>query len=188
MNKYEVSLEIPKIKLKTQIMICPIGLVGSGKTTVLKPLSKKLSLVRISTDEIRKILKEQGHDYNRAKELVIRLAEKYIKNGHSIAIDKDCISKESQKYIKKLKEKYNIKIFWIRINPPEDFIINKLKNYKHTWLFDNAEQAIDNYKNRKSLYKNLKFPFIYEFDTSRSDLSVQIRKAVKIIKKRADLD
>lgn len=181
MRQYEATLKIPKIKSKKPILICSIGLVGAGKTTVLRPLSKKLSLIRISTDEIRKMLKERGYDYNRSKELAIRLVEKYIRRGYGAAIDADCISEESQKYIRALKSKYKIKVFWVHINPPEKFIINKLKSYKHTWLFRDVKQAIANYKKRKSLHKNLKLQFIYEFDPPRTDLAEQIRAAAKII-------
>ncbi len=182
MGEYEKQLDIPKNKPAKLIMLCPIGLVGSGKTTVIKPLSEKLSLLRISTDEIRKILKENSYDYNRVEELAIKLSEKYIRQGYSIAIDADCISERLQKYINELKGEYGSKLFWIHINPPEKFIINKLKNYKHTWLFKNSKQAIENYKQRKSLHRSLKFPFIYEFDTSKSNLNKQIEEASKIIK------
>ena len=181
-KEYERTLVIPKLKLKEQIIVCPIGLIGAGKTTILKPLSKKLSLLRISTDEIREILKKSGYDYECAKEIAYKLIVKYIKKGFSIGIDADCISKESQKYIKELKKEYNIKVFWIHINPPEKFIINKLENYNHTWLFNSAKEAISSYKKRKSLHKNLNLNFTYVFDTSKDNLKNQINKAISIIK------
>ena len=54
--EYEASLKIPRNKPKKQFFVLPVGLVGAGKTTVMKPLAEKLSLLRISGDEIRKIL------------------------------------------------------------------------------------------------------------------------------------
>src|SRR5262245_50203908 len=50
------SLVLPKESPINQFFLCPIGLVGAGKTTVLTPLAKELSLVSISGDEIRKLL------------------------------------------------------------------------------------------------------------------------------------
>lgn len=182
-EQYEKSLEMPDDKPEKQMMICPVGVVGSGKTTVVKFLSKKLSLIRISTDEIRKLLKENGYGYDFAKDLAYGLADKYLGKGFSIAADGDCNSEKTQKKIKKLQEKYKIRVFWIYINPPEEFIIGKLKNYKHTWLFRDAEQAIENYKNSKAKHKNLNFPFVYTFDTSRNDLDRQINEAIFVIKK-----
>ena len=77
-------------------------------------------------------------------------------------------------------------MFWIHINPPEEFIINKLKNYKHTWLFKNAEQAIENHKTSKDKHhKIINFPFIYTFDASRDDLDEQIEEAIAVIGKNA---
>lgn len=180
--EYERILKIPESKPEKQIMVCPVGVVGAGKTTVMNPLSKELSLLRISSDEIRQILKKYNYDYSRVAEIVFSLAEKYIKNGYSIAIDKDCASKESQEYIKAIKKQYGIKIFWIHINPPKEFIINKLKNYKHTWLFKDSEQAIENYRTSKSKHKNLNLPFVYTFDTSKDNLNNQIQEAISIIK------
>lgn len=182
LGEYVKTIKIPKTKPNKQVIICPIGVVGAGKTTVVKSLSDKIALVRVSTDEIRKILKDHGYGYDQVKELAFELIKKYIKNGYSIVIDADCVSEASQKHIKKLEDKYGVKPIWIHVNPPEEFIINKLKNFKHTWLFKNSKQAIENYKQRKLLHRNLKFPFIYEFDTSKRNLNKQIEKASKIIK------
>ena len=84
---YEKTLSIPKKKPKEQFLICPIGLVGAGKTTVIKPLSKKLSLLRVSSDEIRKLLNEKGFNDDRVKEIAADIITKYLKKGFSIAID-----------------------------------------------------------------------------------------------------
>ncbi len=183
---YEESLLIPEKKIEKPIMICIIGLIGSGKTTVVNLLVKKLPLLAISANEIRKILKEKGFDYNRAAEISFKLSEKYIKKGYSIAVDKDCNSDESKSYIDSLNKKYDIEIIWIHINPPEEFIINKFKEYRPSWLFKSTEQAIGNYKARKPLHvhENLDFNFLYVFDPSRDDLEKQINEAVDLIKKK----
>lgn len=183
LKRYEETLEIPPRKLKRQIIVCPIGTVGSGKTSVIKPLSKKLSLLRISNDDIRKLLKENGCGYDSVRKLAYRLALKYIAKGFSIAIDGDCNSREAQRHMQELRRKYGIKVFWLHINPPEAFIIHKLKNYKHTWLFKDADEAIRNYYSSKATHENLNFPFVYVFDPSRDDLNKQIEEAATVIKK-----
>ncbi|MDE1944098.1 MAG: hypothetical protein KGH97_01205 [Patescibacteria group bacterium] len=50
-------------RLPRQVFLAPVGRVGAGKTTVVKPLAERLGLVRISSDEIRKLLKERGLGY-----------------------------------------------------------------------------------------------------------------------------
>lgn len=178
---YLKQIDIPKIKPEIQYILCPIGLVGAGKTTVLKPLSKKLNLVYVSADDIRKLFKERGFGYDRAKELALKVAEKFIIEGFSVATDSDLISKESQKKVEEIIRKFNLRKIWIHVNPLEEFIINKLKNFKHTWLFKDANRAIENYKARKPLHENLNFDFSYIFDTSKNNLSEQIDEAIDII-------
>ncbi|MDD5726472.1 MAG: hypothetical protein PHC53_03625 [Patescibacteria group bacterium] len=177
---YEEQLELPSAKPTKQILLCPVGLVGSGKTTVVKPLSKALSLLRISTDEIRKILKENGFNYVRTREIAKNLIGKYLKLGHGVAIDADCAG-SSYELINEISQNPQIKVIWIHINPPESFILNKLRNYKHTWLFKNADDAIYCYQERKPLHEHLDMPFLYTFDTSRDDLDKQIEEAIKLI-------
>ena len=164
-------------------MLCPVGLIGSGKTTVLKPLAKKLGLVRISTDEIRKMLKERGFSYDGDENIAFAVGKHFIGKGYGIAIDADCVRLSKKKKIERFAKKLSMPIIWIHINPPEKFILNKLKNYPHTWLFKDARQAIANYKARKPLHKNLNFDFAYMFDTSRPNLKQQIKEAADIIKR-----
>jgi predicted kinase len=98
-------------------------------------------------------------------------------------MDADCVRQEKTKKIEELAAKLKIPIIWIHINPPEEFILNKLKNFQHTWLFKDAEDAIRNYEVRKQLHKNLHSDFAYTFDPSRSDLTDQIEEAISIIKR-----
>ncbi|MFH1129375.1 MAG: AAA family ATPase [Patescibacteria group bacterium] len=176
---YESTLEIPKNKPKNQFVLCPIGLVGAGKTTVISPLSKKLSLLRISTDEIRILFKKDGLDWGQAREIAYGLVKKYLHQGFSVAVDIDCVTERARNYIAEAQKELDLKVIWIHINPPEEFIINKLKDYKHDGvLFKDAEDAINNYFDRKPLHQNLDFPFTYTFDTSKSNLDEQINEAV----------
>lgn len=181
-DKYERQLFIPENPPVKQFILCPVGLVGAGKTTVVKPLSEKLSLVRISGDEIRKILKESGHTYKYVRDIAELLAQKYLDLGHSLCIDSDCVSPRTYRFLNELEKERGIKLVWIHINPPEEFILNKLRNFKYSWLFDNAEQAVENYMRRKNLHENLTMSFIYTFDPSKNDLTNQIDKATEIIK------
>src|SRR3970040_1728002 len=182
--EYEKTLVIPNIKPSRQFLLCPVGLVGAGKTTVVKPLAEKLGLVRISGDEIRGLLKKNGFGYEKTFEIGSRLAENFLGDGYSVAIDSDCASGHTRKLIKDAKNKYGAIAIWIHINPPEEFILNKLKNYKHTWLFKNSDEALKNYYDRKPVHKKLEMEFTYVFDSSKKNLSKQIEEAFTIIKNK----
>ena len=119
--------------------------------------------------------------------IAIFLIDKYSKKGYSICIDADCVSPDTKDYIKNLNKEVKLIDIWIHIKPPEEFIINKLKNYKHTWLFKDSTEAIDNYKRRKPLHKEFasKIDYFYKFDTSKKEiLNKEINKFVLMIKKK----
>lgn len=179
-NAYLDQVETPEQKPENQYLLCPIGLVGSGKTTVLTPLAKKLNLVRLSHDDIRKLLHERGYGYEASEQFINEIVEEFLAKGFSVALDADCIRGEVQKKIADRKNRYNLQVFWIHINPPEQFILEKLGRHKTSWL-GTAEQVIKNYFVRKSLHANLNFPFIYTFDPSRPDLEKQINEATTVI-------
>lgn len=180
-ERFEQSLVIPSESPKRQFFLCPVGLVGSGKTTVMKPLCEKLGLLRISNDEFRKILKKEGYGWDESTEMVIEIGEKYAKEGASIGFDADCANADKRGAIERFAKEHDIQVIYIHIDPPEEFIINKLMNYEHTWLFESGEQAVENYQNRKKLHEGLTLPYVYTFDTSRSDLNEQIEAAATII-------
>lgn len=180
-DEYQKSVDVPNSKGR-QFLLCPVGLVGAGKTTVLKPLAEKLGLVRISTDEIRKYLKEKGFNYKRVEDITFVVTNFFIKKGYGVAIDTDCVRSDKRTKIEEQSRKQHVPVIWIHINPPEEFILNKLRNFPHTWLFKNADEAIKNYEDRKPLHAKLdSFDFAYVFDTSKPDLDKQIDGAEKII-------
>lgn len=182
-EKYKKLVVLPPQK-GHPFLLCPIGLVGAGKSTVVKPLAEKLGLVRISSDEIRKLLKEDGLGYEMTEEVAFAVIQYFVEQGYGVAIDSDCARKRET--IEKFAAKHRLPVRWIHINPPEEFIINKLKNFEHTWLFKDADDALKNYYARKPLHENLPFEFTYIFDTSRDDLKQQIEEAISVIKSSLD--
>jgi len=182
-EKYDKQIVLPQKSSGKQYMLCPVGSIGSGKSSVLKSLSKRLGLVRISADEIRELLKQKGYNWDRVQEMGLHLLEKYLERGYSVGLDSDCRSKSEK--IKEIAERQGVKLVWIHINPPEEFIVEKLRNYKHTWLFENGEEAVRAYYDRKEKLSAapIDFPFIYTFDTSKNDLALQIEEAASKIEK-----
>ncbi len=182
LREYENQLKFPRVKPKQQFLLCPVGMVGAGKTTVLKPLSQRLHLLRISTDELRMILLARGYNLVKTSEMAKKLIEKYLAKGFSIAVDADCVSLEVHKSLIKLGKKYKTKTIWIHVKSPEKFILKRLHSYTHGRVFRDSTDAIDNYYRRKPLHLKLDFPFIYQFNTARGDLIKQINRAVNLIR------
>lgn len=180
-SEYIQTISLPSKKYSEQFILCPVGRVGAGKTTVVKLISERLNLLRISTDEIRQLLLKKGCNFLRTSEIGYLLADKYLSLGYSLAIDADCAGPSVQNHLRSAASKFNAQLIWIHINPPEEFIINKLNNFKHSWLFRDSEDAIENYYRRKPLHDAYltEIDFYFEFDTSKEDLSEQITSFVK---------
>lgn len=174
------SLKIPEKKPAAQFFFCPVGLVGAGKTTVTKPISEKFGLLRLSSDELRMVLKENGFGYGPGKEIGFRIANEYARKGFSVAFDMDCGNPVTVKLVKGLSDELHAKIVWVHINTPEEYIFQKFRNHPPSWLADNPQIMIDNYnaqkKKRAEENKDVHFDFLYTFDTSRPDIEKQINE------------
>lgn len=184
---YEQNLYIPQQKPVPQFYVIPVGLVGSGKTTILKPLARRLQLLRISGDEIRRVIKENDGDLADTWEIGHRLVHKYAAQGYSIAHDTDGATPKTQEAIARQAEQYNVKVVWLHVKPPEKFILDKLKNHPPSWLYGGPDEALANYYARKPLHQKLGMEFSYVFDTSADNLEQQLAEAEDIIRKHVGL-
>lgn len=182
MQAYEKTLALPEQPPRKQFIVCPAGLIGSGKTTVAKRLAEKLNLVRISGDEIRKVLKDHGLGYDGLVRIGGELTKKYLSQGYSMVLDSDAMSPRSKVVIDRAEQELGVLPIWVHINTPEEAILERLRTYKDRFPFKDADDAVANYMRRKNLHENLEgIPFIYTFDTSRTDLENQIGEAVILI-------
>lgn len=185
-KRYREQIVSASQKPVKPFLLCPVGLIGAGKSTVVVPLAKRLNLVRISTDEVRKLLQESGYNYQKARDISLFLNKQLSAEGHGIAVDGNSGSAVGIAITKEVVASTALPAVWIHINPPEAFIVAKLRNYKHTWLFRDGEHAVMNYFENKELNKDMlqnHFPFLYTFDTSRDDLPQQIEEAAQIIER-----
>jgi hypothetical protein len=180
----EKSLKLPERISGPQWMLMPVGLIGAGKSTVVRPLVEHFGLVRISTDEIREKLKTRGYSYEGSVELATALGKKYLGLGYSVAFDANTGSTQGLRRNAEVHEAFpEAKQIFIHIDPPDAFIIDKLRNYHHTWLFKDGDHAVESFlKNKKeSVLPDL--PFVYRFDPSKDNLPEQLEEGIGAIKR-----
>lgn len=186
-DEFIKGLEFPSAKHMPQFFLCPVGRIGAGKSTVVRELMKYFPLLRIANDEVRKILHGHGYNYKRTRDITWPVLERFAREGYSIAIDSNCASdaaREMQTQFDSLIQELEAKVIYIHINPPDEYIINKLRNYSHTWLFKDGEHAVSRYIARKPEKSVDDIPFVYSFDPSRGDFPKQVEDAVVLIKSR----
>jgi len=168
-----------------KFFVCPVGVVGSGKTTVLKKLEPALHFVRVSGDEIRELLYRHGANPGIAWQVGAYTIDHYVEMGLNIAHDTDCATEATRKNIASLASSAGYQQFWLHITAPEPFILEKFRKHKPSYLFRNADEAIARYHDRMALHHNLpKIDYIATFDTSRADLDDQVHHALQAIRDR----
>ena len=181
-EEYEKTLIIPKKKPSPQWMLMPIGLIGAGKTTVVKPLAERLGLIRISADDVRERLKGRGYGYEGCLDIVTALGKKYLGLGYSVVFDANNGSASGLERSRTIHEAFpEVRQLFIHINPPDEFIIAKLQKYPHTWLFKDGAHAVEAFKNNKETFVLPGVPFVYTFDTSKRNLPEQIEQGIVVI-------
>ncbi len=172
---YQEKLIIPSVKRKHKIMLCPIGYIAAGKTTVMKPLSEKLGLVRLSTDELRVLAREEGipcHEYA----VTLNLIRYYLSKGYSIACDFNCASVEMKADIEIESTNGGAETIFIKIDPPKEWIMEKVKNMTYTkeGLFKDKEVGISEVERSFREHQLPELNYAHVFDTSSSNLKDEI--------------
>lgn len=168
-----------------KLLICPVGLVGAGKSTTVVPLSRILKIPRVSSDEIRRELKNANLDYSALKDISNTICGYFLDLGFGLTLDQDLASQ--LEFVKTIKDKYHLQTIFLHINPPEEFIIRKLRNWKgDKWLTDDQEKMVENYFARKEAHKDIqdKIKFDYVVDTSLLNLEERIQEIGLDITKR----
>jgi|Deesub1362B_J571_1020462.scaffolds.fasta_scaffold02687_3 hypothetical protein len=124
------------------IIVC--GLIGSGKSTVAKEISRRLQIDVISSDVVRKKLAgipltarkyeefEKGlysPDFTRKTYLrMFEMAEERIKKGNSVILDATFSKKWQRAEAKKVSEEARGNFLCIEVTCPEEVIVKRLEN------------------------------------------------------------
>jgi predicted kinase len=184
----KASIHIPEHRPIRQLFFCPVGLVGAGKTTITKPISEKLGLVRLSSDELRKMLKENGHDYSSVRKIGLAIATDFAYKGYSIAFDMDCGNPEVKDFVESLALKRGAQAVFVHVYAPQEFIFDKFRRHPPSWLANDPQIMIENHLSQKEIRgkEKTQFDFLFAFDTSKPDLKEQIEHCYQKILRLLD--
>jgi adenylate kinase family enzyme len=172
-----------------KLIICFSGIPGSGKTFVAKILEKKYKGVRISSDNIRKIIdwlkivKNKEDKEKILRQYLINFLKNYKFSNKLIILDSS-IDRKYKEIFKVAREK-RIKIFIVKITASKKGIILRLKKNKGRLKgflgnFDRWEKDYNNFN------KRVKADFVLDISTLKSDLEqlfVKLNNALSIKEK-----
>lgn len=174
-------------KSKPQFCICPIGLVGTGKTTVLKKICAQLRAIRVSADEVRSMLYTKGLPFDDAMYVTHEVCVRLKQEGYNIAHDGDFAAPVSRELLGQVDQELGITELWIRVQAPEDVTLKNIKARGPGILFRDIDHAVSLHQRRKELHAAPEIdelPFMYTFDTSRPGIDDQVAEFVRLAQAR----
>lgn len=196
-----IKQQLPDKKAPQPFVIGIIGLIGSGKTTVAKLLTKKLAgTALVKSDSARFLLKEAGLEWGEnVREVLFNTAQWLLRNDYSVIFDRDFIEEKKRKNTQKLVDELGAKFYIIRIKPNKDL---SLKHLQKKWEDLKSGKIKQNFSHflavmpgeKQGLFDRVPFheqlkssdvpQLIYEIDNSGSlkFLKKQINSASALIK------
>ncbi len=184
-GEYIKGVKIPKTKLNKQIVIAPVGLIKSGKTTVTKLLTKKIGAVRISSDEVRVLARDSKIEIFDIKETFFILLNYFINKNLSVVADAGWSDFEKREALEMLGVEKGFEVVYIKINPPRKYILDGIKNFKYKKgeLFRNSEEVMRDFKRTlKERWPLSDLDYIHTFNPAKENLSEQVGECVEKIK------
>lgn len=187
-DKYLAQVKIPKSKINTnkQIVIAPVGLIKSGKTTVTKMLAKKLGIARVSSDELRVLARDSDIKDFDLNEVFLIILSYFANKNLSFVADSGWSSFEKREILELASIEKGFEVIYIKINPPRKYILDGIKNFKHKKgeLFKNSEEVMLDFKRTlKDRWPLADLDYIYTFNPAKENLSDQVMDCVRKIEK-----
>lgn len=186
--EYYTRLKIPTALTCKPFIICPVGRIKSGKTTLTSTLEEQLGACRISLDTARIMLRiENNYHSSEYKKIIPTIVDRVITQKVPFIIDSSCASLWTRELVEKISEQYNIPLIWIHVNPTDEWIIEKLKHFKYekNQIFTGPKNAIRRFKEHLLDFPDISdIPFEYAIDSSQEDYIENIKEiGLKIYKK-----
>ncbi len=132
-SSYLSEIKIPKRRTKNLYIIAPVGLIGSGKSTVGTYIARKIGAQVVSSNYIRgRFFKPKKKEYHIYTQPVLeKIVESLLEKGVSVVLDRDNVDGKVEKKYKKILEKYRAKVVYIRVVCDIDVMIERMMKRKY---------------------------------------------------------
>jgi predicted kinase len=117
-REYREKLVFPErnVRAEPSTVVCMIGLVGSGKSTVARMIAKRLNAVLINGDAIRVVLRHQEMDYSLARLIAEDLVCEIVGLGYNVVLDSDFIDSRKRASMRALVSTIGADICFVRVH------------------------------------------------------------------------
>ncbi len=149
-----LNIGIPR-KTKKPVIVAMVGLVGSGKSSVARELSRLIRANVINGDEIRVLLRKQGEKYEGARKIAENTALEIIKRGGNVIMDSDHIDARKRASLRAKAKSVGAKLVFICTyseDPgfPIDTIIGRIITGEYDEFFGEAKTSWKGSKEEKA--------------------------------------
>jgi len=113
------------------MIIAFMGLPGSGKSFLAKPLARELVALYLSSDKIRQEIHEKKYDEQSKKSVyltMIQQAEKGVARDENVVLDATFYKEKWRQKIIDLANKSNTPVFFVLAKADEEIIKKRLEN------------------------------------------------------------
>jgi adenylate kinase family enzyme len=172
------NLNIPNKKL----LICFVGIPGSGKTYLAKIIEKKFKGIRINSDNLRKVINKNITKNNEEKEVFLKkylldLLNQFPFSNHLIILDSGIERK--YKDIFKIAKSKKYKMFIIKMSVQKDLILKRIKVKDKKRFEEHPEDIKRWFKEYKLFNKKVKPDFIFKNNSDLGDLFSNLSRIIK---------
>ena len=156
---------------KYKILLALVGVIGSGKSTIAKTLSKTLGWKIISKDAVRVKLRSEGLGFTPEKtdKIYYALINNSVLSGKNAVLDSDFVEKDKRKKLEKFARKNNVRVLYLCILCDRDVMLERMISAKYgdKTMFKSASIAVREHYRR--------YPWHYRWSEARGG-SYSLRK------------
>jgi len=119
------KLSVKRRKTKRPVIVCFIGIVGSGKSVVARELAKHIGGTVVENDAIRAELRKQKEKYGNVRIIAEHAAENVIARGGNVILDSDFADEKKRASIREKAKAIGARVAFIRILCDFDVMVGR---------------------------------------------------------------
>ncbi len=160
------------------------GLPGTGKSYFCSQLARRLPLVILESDALRKALfSSPGYSQQESSRLfraVHLLIERLLKKGVSLILDATNLSERYRQYLYSIADRLDVKLVLVRVEAPPQVVEERLKARREN-LGNKSDADWEVYQRMKPSVQHIRRNH-YAVDTSR-DITPVLNKIVREVRR-----